>query len=138
MRNLFFIICAAGIGIYIFWPSEEDLNRRSSQAIQREPTEEEQRFAEVESRIGPAPYWTKDSRWTGRSIAIDRYMRQHLKDPKSVEYIDWIGPMPIERDGEEYWAVQIKYRAANSFGGMTIEDGIFLVRNDEVVAVDIK
>jgi len=46
-----------------------------------------------------------------------------LKDPKSVEYIEW-SKVVETYDG---YKVRCKYRAKNSFGGYVVENKIFFL-----------
>lgn len=49
------------------------------------------------------------------------YLKANLKDPKSLEVIEW-SPMKEQSPG---YAVRCKYRAKNSFGGYNIENRVF-------------
>lgn len=51
------------------------------------------------------------------------YLRQNLKDPSSIEYIEWSRVMPTDNG----YLVSVKYRAKNSFGGYVVEQNTFIL-----------
>ncbi len=51
------------------------------------------------------------------------YLRDNLKDPRSVEYIEWSRVMPTDNG----YLVSVKYRAKNSFGGYVVEQNTFIL-----------
>lgn len=55
-------------------------------------------------------------------VAATLWLYDHLKDPDSLETIQWTGPIQTD-DGN--WILGLKFRANNSFGGKTIESRIF-------------
>ena len=65
----------------------------------------------------------ENSSWDSSVYQVKYYLKTNLKDPKSVEYIDW---SPVIREGS-YYMVRCKYRAKNSFGGYVIENKIFFI-----------
>jgi hypothetical protein len=62
-----------------------------------------------------------NSGWEGSVYQVKQYLKKNLKDPDSLEYIEW-SPVQKSRDG---YIVRCKYRAKNSFGGYVIENQIF-------------
>ena len=69
-------------------------------------------FAEVEN-----------SAWDGSVSQVKTYLKENLKDPKSIEYIEW---SKVFSEGK-YYLVRCKYRAKNSFGGYVLENQIFFI-----------
>ena len=63
----------------------------------------------------------ENSTWDGSVRQVKDYLRLNLKDPGSVEYIEW-GNVVEQEDG---FIVRVKYRAKNSFGGYVIEEKRF-------------
>lgn len=85
------------------------------------------------SLIGEKP---ENSEWDGAVRPVTEYLRRHLKDPDSVEYIEW-SPVHITYvEGQPFWRVRVKYRAKNSFGGYVIEEQLAYIVNDQVVALE--
>lgn len=56
------------------------------------------------------------SAWDGSHRALERWIKKNLKDPDSYEHIE-----TRYGDKGDHLIVNTKYRARNSFGGMTIE-----------------
>jgi len=65
----------------------------------------------------------QNSSWDGSVYQVKMYLKDNLKDPKSVEYIEW---SDVIKEGK-YYIVRCKYRARNSFGGYTIENKLFYI-----------
>jgi len=63
------------------------------------------------------------SQYDGSVSQVKYWLREHLKDPDSVQYIDWSTVKTLD-DGQ--YAVFVKYRAKNSFGGYVIEQRLFM------------
>jgi len=101
---------------------ERDLNNLGDvrTAEGRPPTLAELR--EYEARHGNRP---NRSSWDGSYKEVTDYLSIHLKDPSSVNYIEWY----LARMTPTGWRVGVKYRAKNSFGGMNIEEKYFLIIN---------
>lgn len=55
-------------------------------------------------------------------VAIEFWFDKNLKDPDSLEVIQWSTPSETA-DGN--WLLAVKYRARNSFGGMAVESRVF-------------
>jgi len=75
----------------------------------------------------------ENSLWDGSVYEVKTFLENHLKDPDSVEYIDWYKPSLKEHNGDEYWGVKVKYRAKNSFGGYVVNTQLFLIKDGNVV-----
>lgn len=55
---------------------------------------------------------------------VERYLKEHLKDPKSYEGIDWY---TLKNEGQSSLTIIHKYRAKNSFGGYVVECKAFIL-----------
>jgi hypothetical protein len=73
----------------------------------------------------------KNSPYDGSVSQVKYWLREYLKDPDSVQYIDWSTVKTLD-DGQH--AVLVKYRAKNSFGGYVIEQRLFVLDQKGVVA----
>lgn len=71
----------------------------------------------------PARAAVQNSGWDSSVHQVERYLKNALKDPDSYDGIEWSKVVPA---GTGY-AVRHKYRARNSFGGMVIENQIFVL-----------
>lgn len=116
---------------------EHDSYRKEVQAeadrqaeLRREAHQKQQR---IKASAGTKP---ENSSWDGAVRPVTKYLKTNLKDPKSVEYIEWSEVVPLELDGEHYWVVRCKYRAKNSFGGYAIEEKYFFIQHGQVVSVE--
>lgn len=63
----------------------------------------------------------ENSQWDGSVRQVKDWLKGHLRDPDSLEYIEW---SPVVKDGEGY-TVRVKYRAKNGFGGYEVEERVF-------------
>jgi hypothetical protein len=101
-------------------------------------TAEQLALESTEAVYGKRP---ETSDWDGKVYLIDDYLKANLKDPASLEYIQWWKLTPFiwgERDAsgagaQNGWQVSVQYRARNSFGGMVIERQTFLIRDGKIV-----
>ena len=82
---------------------------RSTQRKQSRPT----------STPGPI---VSNSAWDGGVRQVKKFLTRTLKDPDSVEYIEW---SPVMNMADGGFTVRCKYRAKNSFGGYVVEEKIF-------------
>lgn len=89
-----------------------------------------QRELRISREAGEKP---ENSPWDAAVAPVVSFLKKNLKDPKSVEYIEWSPVTLLELDDGFYWAVRCKYRAKNSFGGYVIEEYVFLIRHGQVV-----
>lgn len=109
-------------------------NRLEAEAlIQAEVASIEAERQELLAVVGPQP---RRDPWTGGTVAVQRYLKANLKDPGSVEYLGWGAPAIVDREGEPYWKVRVRYRAKNSFGAQVVESQTFYLRNDTVLFTD--
>ncbi len=80
----------------------------------------------------------ENSSWDSSVSQVKHYLKNNLKDPDSVQYIEWSN---VKKDttllnGRATYAVRCKYRAKNSFGGYVISNSLFyLDSNGNVVHV---
>lgn len=63
-----------------------------------------------------------NSGWDGSVHQVERYLKRNLKDPSSLNVIEWGNVVPGTDGG---FMVRVKYRAKNSFGGYVIEHQVF-------------
>ena len=63
-----------------------------------------------------------NSGWDGSVHQVERYLKRNLKDPSSLNVIEWGNVVPGADGG---FVVRVKYRAKNSFGGYVVEDQVF-------------
>lgn len=68
----------------------------------------------------------ENSPWDGSVRQVERYLKDNLKDPDSLDVISWSNVLP---DGDGF-KVRCSYRAKNSFGGFVVEEKIFLLNSD--------
>jgi hypothetical protein len=87
--------------------------------------------AALKAEIGGSP--PTKSPWDGSVYAVDRYLKQVLRDPDSLSYERWSDVYITRYGGKRYYAVDVTYRAKNGFGGMNLSQSTFLIRNNQVV-----
>lgn len=75
---------------------------------------------------GPEP---KNSSWDSSIPSVKAYLRATLRDPGSVQYIEWSKPILVGA----HWEVRVKYRAKNGFGGYVILNQIAAIQNRKVI-----
>lgn len=73
------------------------------------------------ARVAATPV-VSNSAWNGSVLQVEQYLKRHLKDPSSLEVIEW-GNV-VSGPGNDFM-VRVKYRAKNSFGGYAIEQKVF-------------
>ena len=66
----------------------------------------------------------QNSAWDGSVYQVKNYLKRNLKDPDSYEGIEWSNV--VKNDNGTY-NVRHKYRARNSFGGMVVENWVFVL-----------
>jgi hypothetical protein len=84
-----------------------------------------------EALRGPLPEMIGEKVW-----CVDRYLKYNLNDYDSSEYLQWTSPIKVIYEGEPYWAVRLRLRAANAFGGKIIKEPMFYIQQDKVVRVE--
>jgi len=62
-----------------------------------------------------------NSEWDASVYQVKDWLKQNLKDPKSLEYIEW---SKVINTADNY-VVRVKYRAKNSFGGYVVSNQLF-------------
>jgi tetratricopeptide (TPR) repeat protein len=104
-----------------------DANLQIAEA-ERRIAEARRKAEELERRRGPSPGYMgiKEPVWP-----VKVYLESSLKDPDSLQYIDWSSAAPVD----DYWVVRCKYRAKNSFGGYVVEERLFYIQQSQVVKV---
>ena len=76
-----------------------------------------------------------NSPWDGSVGVVERYLKASvLKDPDSFQAVEW---SRIVKGCGDY-AVRLKYRARNSFGGYVVETRDFVISADGVVVGSVK
>lgn len=81
--------------------------------------------------IGAKPM---SSGWDGGVSAVKSYLRETLNDYDSSEFLEWSDVAKVYVKKEPFWAVRLKIRAKNSFGGYVVKDAIFYIRQNQVVS----
>jgi len=72
------------------------------------------------------------SAWNGSYRVVNRYLKQVMHDPSSLD-IDSCTPVyKVENTG---WIVGCRYRGKNAFGGMVLNQNWFVIRQNQVVDV---
>ena len=66
----------------------------------------------------------ENSAWDGSVYQVVEWLKNNLKDPDSLEFIEW---SPVEKTVTGDFRVRVKYRAKNSFGGYMVENKIFVL-----------
>jgi len=66
----------------------------------------------------------KNSEWDGSVRQVESWLKANLKDPKSLEFIEW---SPVTKKADGGYFVRVKYRAKNSFGGYVVENKLFFL-----------
>lgn len=59
--------------------------------------------------------------WDGSVQQVERYLKANLKNPGSLEVLEW-GQVVASANG---FLVRVKYRAKNSFGAYSVEQKVF-------------
>lgn len=62
-----------------------------------------------------------NSPWDASVRQVKDWLQSNLKDPRSLEYIEW---SPVTDYGDNF-LVRVKYRAKNSFGGYVVSNQLF-------------
>lgn len=79
--------------------------------------------------LGPKP----TSYYNGKVLEVDRYLSRVLNDYDSSEYVEWSPVIKVREKDGPYWAVRLKLRAKNAFGGYILRDTYYYIRNGQVV-----
>jgi hypothetical protein len=93
--------------------------------------EQERKTQEAEAAIiGTQPTLRA---WDGGVDCVDKYLKNVLNDYDSSEYVEWSPVTKIKVKGQPYWAVRLRLRATNAFGGKIMKDTYYFIRHDRVV-----
>lgn len=106
------------------------LRKKAEEEEAERAAREREHQARIDAQAGSKP---SNSSWDAAVAPVVSFLKVNLKDPKSVEYIEWSPVTLLELDGQFFWGVRCKYRAKNSFGGYVIEEKVFLIQHDKVV-----
>lgn len=68
-----------------------------------------------------------NSAWDGSVHQVVRWLEKNLRDPSSVEYIEWSPVTKVDSGG---YRVRVKYRAKNGFGGYVVSNQLFALDAD--------
>lgn len=79
--------------------------------------------------LGPKP----TSYYNGKVLEVDRYLSRVLNDYDSSEYVEWSPVIKVREKDGPYWAVRLKLRAKNAFGGYILRDTYYYIRSGQVV-----
>ena len=76
-----------------------------------------------------------NSAWDGSVRQVERYLKNNLKDPDSLQTIEW---SEVQKTTSGGFMVRCKYRAKNSFGGYVVSNQIFMMdsKGDVTGAMD--
>ena len=81
------------------------------------------------TRTGFDPYETSsivyNSSWDGSVRQVENWFKRNLKDPKSVDVIDWYEVK--KNDQQKFYIVKCDFRAKNSFGGYVVHHYNFYI-----------
>ncbi len=85
----------------------------------------------IEKEIGEAPI-VVGHRPPG---AVTRAIKETLKDPASLQFIEVTQPVVSNFEGRKCWMIVVRYRAKNGFGGYSVENGAAYVWRGNVLAL---
>jgi len=74
-----------------------------------------------------------ESYYNGKVLEVDRYLSRVLNDYDSSEYVEWSPVIKVREKDGPYWAVRLKLRAKNAFGGYILRDTYYYIRGGQVV-----
>lgn len=64
-------------------------------------------------------------------------MKQVLKDPDSVQYIDAFEPVVATYKGQKCWGLKFRFRAKNSFGGYAVNTAYGYIFNGNLIGLEL-
>lgn len=106
--------------------------------LEQEKDEQEKKIKEEQERIEKEKIEAEKkkereripsmSAWNGVAYAISDYLKKNANDPKSIEYIDVYKMLELDNG---LFAQQVKFRAKNAFGGMVINEYIFVILGNQ-------
>jgi hypothetical protein len=68
----------------------------------------------------------KNSAWDGSVSQVESWLKENLKDPDSLKFVEW---SPVSKTNDGGFTVRVKYRAKNSFGGYVVENKVFFLNS---------
>jgi hypothetical protein len=75
-----------------------------------------------------------NSAWDGSVSQVKTWLKANLKDPKSLECIEW---SKVSKQSDGGYMVRVKYRAKNGFGGYVVENKVFFLDSTGTVLYNI-
>jgi hypothetical protein len=72
------------------------------------------------------------SGWDGSYNEVERYLKTVMNDPSSLEMDKCSSVFKVKKG----WAVWCSYRGKNGFGGMVLNSNWFIIRQNQVVAIE--
>lgn len=70
----------------------------------------------------------RNSAWDGSVHQVERYLKTVLRDPSSLEYVEWSPVVDIDQgEFKGHYLVRCKYRAKNAFGGYVLNNDAFVL-----------
>lgn len=109
-------------------PQKEAYDKKRAED-QAKAAEEARLLAAEEAVRGKKPV---PSAWDGITPEANEWLRQNLRDYESMKLVEC---SVIIGYGDDAWAQRVKYRAQNGFGGMNLEERLFVMRNGRVIDV---
>lgn len=113
------------VGGWIYDDHEEAVAKGYSGVSEMEAAESQKAKQEEEEKHRKGFHCL--SAWDGSQRDLEKYVKDHLRDPDSYEHIE-TRIAPVSDVGTHNVAMQ--YRARNGFGGMTIGSATGVITND--------
>ena len=76
----------------------------------------------------------KNSAWDGSVSQVKSWLKDNLKDPDSLDFIEW---STVSKTSTGGCMVRVKYRAKNSFGGYVVDNKVFFLSSGGTVLSSI-
>jgi hypothetical protein len=71
-----------------------------------------------------------NSSYDGSVRQVEDWLDKNLNDPKSVERVEW---SPVVKTEQGNFVVRYKFRAKNKFGGMELQNKVFILGSTGIV-----
>jgi hypothetical protein len=110
---------------------KEDKNYKQAQALNKKLIDKVAPIAAEILVLGDKPV---NSPYDGRVDAVVEYLKANLNDYDDSEWLEWSPVVKMKVKNEPFWAVRLKLRAKNAFGGKILKDVVFFIRNNQVVS----
>lgn len=111
------VVFMLAVAVGVYWAVQDDPKPKPKPAVAQKASPKPK---------APPPPKVQNSAWDGGVWQVEDWLEDRLKDPDSVDYIDW---SPVVKVGDGY-AVRCKYRAKNSYGGYVIAEQYFRMDAD--------